>query len=97
MLQLQVVAHVPRVEQVVHTLEGVNDVNLVVIWVVLKISISDLRGKTYESRDAEVEIFVEIVHVADLVHHELNTVTWSNSAEVKSVKSSFFDLLQGIV
>lgn len=67
-------------EQVVHALKGVHDVHLVVEWVVLEVAIGDFRCELDEPLDIEIEVMVEVVHVPNLVHHELDPMSWSHSA-----------------
>lgn len=80
-------------EQVVHALKGVHNVHLVVEWVVLEVAICDFRSELDEPLYIKVEVMIEVVHVSNLVHHELDSMPRGDSAEVKSVEGCVFNFL----
>lgn len=67
--------------------------HLVVEWVVLKVAIGDFRSELDKPLDIEVEVMIEVVHVPDLVHHELDPMPGGDCAEVESVESGVLNLL----
>jgi hypothetical protein len=91
-LEFEEVSHVTRIEQVVHALKGVHDVHLVVEWVVLEVAICDFRSELDEPLYIKVEVMIEVVHVPNLVHHELDPMPRGDCAEVESVEGGFFNL-----
>jgi len=92
-LELEEVSHVARMEQVVHALKGVNYVHLVVEWVVLEVAIGDFRSELDEPLNIKVEVMIEVVHVPNLIHHELDSMPRGDCAEVESIECSVFNLL----
>ncbi len=60
--------------QEVHALQAVDYVDLIVIGVVLEVPVSDLGREVDQALDRKVVKVVEVVHVADLVHHELKAM-----------------------
>jgi len=68
-------AHVSSVHQEVHPLQTVNYVYLIMIRVVLEVTIGYLCREIDQALDREVVQVVEVVHVADLIHHELQAMT----------------------
>jgi hypothetical protein len=79
-LELEEVSHVASMEQVVHALKGVHNVHLVVEWVVLEVAIGDFRRELNEPLYIKVEVMIEVVHVPNLVHHELDPMPRGDSA-----------------
>lgn len=67
--------------------------HLVVEWVVLEVAICDFRSELDEPLYIKVEVMIEVVHVSNLVHHELDPMPRGDSAEVKSVEGCVFNLL----
>ncbi len=73
--QLEVITHITRIKQVVHTLQGVNNVYLIVKGVILEVPVGYLCRVLDKPLYAEIEVRVEVVHKAEFVHHKLDTVT----------------------
>lgn len=59
-----------------HRLQGVNNVELVMVRVVLEVTIGYFRSKVDETIHRKVEMIVEVVHVTDLKHQVLNGIAW---------------------
>ena len=67
--------------------------NLTVVRVVLEVPVCYLRGVLDESSNCEVEMVVEVVHVANFVHHKLDAMAWDNRTEAEGIKGRLLDLL----
>jgi len=92
---LQVFLYVSHFHHEVKTLEGVDDVRVIVICVFFEVALGDFSNKTYKIFELDAGEKVQLVLLQDLVGHKLERVVIENCFEVVHIEGSHVHFLKG--
>ena len=90
---LDLLLKVANGHDVVHCLEGINDMQLVVVWVLLEVTDADFFCKVVKSFLLDVVNLTEFILLENFVDHVGETVISHDTREVEDIKVNFIKVL----